>query len=803
MKLVSKNQAEKKVIVEINSQPCSASRGQMIIQVADAHDIYIPRFCYHKKLSVAANCRMCLVEIEGAMKPSPACATSVVDGMKVFTKSPATISYQKKIMEFLLINHPLDCPICDQGGECELQDIAMGYGSGVSQYNETKRTFNDLDLGPLVATEMTRCIQCTRCVRFGEEVSGDKELGLMGRGDHTEISTYVEKTLDSELSGNIIDLCPVGALTSKPFRFSARAWELKQYETISGADSVGANIYAHVRRDHLMRIVPKENEAINETWLADKDRFIYEGVHHRDRVRQPMIKKGDGWQEVSWEEALDFVKVSIEQTKEQSGAESIAALASDSCTNEELYLLQKLLRRIGSNNIDTRLKQASTRKGIHAGFGFDCSLMDIEKADAIFLFGSNLRKEIPLINHRVHKAQKNGAKVMAVNSAYYPFNYPVESICVETSEMIYALVSLLKSISQRLSVNLSTKSLKKLATSVKEISVVQQFATQLLEAKNPILIMGFDALLHRHLDQFDGLFKELKRLLGARGGSLSIGANAKGALLSGATPDYLPGLNKAADAGKCVRDIFMSGTKLLLLAGIEIEEDLIASNQALEALRDIDFVVAFSAFANESMRQYADIILPMTTHFETAGSMTNIFGIVQHFDSVIPPLYDSKPLWKILRVLSNLLNLEGFEYNGLGEVYHDFDSITQGKDIIDTSQYIADELPILKQGLSVQVCLSMYKTSSLLRRADPLQRTKDAKYYSLVRISLEQANNLELGTLKELKILTMEGDHVVPFVVDDNLADNTLIIPFSIVSTCSDAISDVTIESVLEKGKEP
>ena len=799
---MSENQAANKITVEINGESYTAAPGQMVIQVADAHGVYIPRFCYHKKLSVAANCRMCLVEIEGARKPSPACATPVMDGMKVFTKSPATISYQKKVMEFLLINHPLDCPICDQGGECELQDVAMGYGSDVSKYNETKRAFDDPSLGPLIATDMTRCIQCTRCVRFGEEISADKELGAMGRGDHTQISTYVAKTVNSELSGNIIDLCPVGALTSKPFRYHARAWELKQHASISGADAVGANIYAHTRRDQLMRVVPKENEEINETWLADKDRFMYTGVCHQDRVKHPMIKKKDHWQAVSWEEALDFVKVAIEQTKAQDGAESIGALASDSCTDEELYLWQKLLRQVGSNNIDTRLKQGSAKAGIHAGFGLDCSLSDLEKADAILLFGSNLRKELPLINHRVHKAQNNGAKIMAVNSAYYPFNYPVESICVESSQMIYALASLLKSVAQRVPTEISTQSIKDLIAKVEIMPAVDQIAVELLEAQNPVMMMGFDALLHKNLDQFDGLFNELKRLLGAQGGLLSFGANAKGALLTGATPDYMPGLNPAQAQGKAVEDILRSDTKLLLLAGLEVEQDAIAGKEVLNALAKIDIVVAFSAFENEKMREYADIILPIVTHFETGGSMINISGKVQQFNAVIPPIEDSKPLWKVLRVLGNLLTLEGFEYNTVNDVYQEFTSIEQAKDRIDSRQHVVSELPRLTQQLSIQPSLSMYQTSSLLRRSTPLQQTKDAQFYAKALLSACFAKAQQLGQSTHLQISTAKGEYVMPYAIDENMAKDTIAVPFTLMSPCAVGAGDVTISSVAEEGEE-
>ena len=378
--------------IEIDGEAIEATPGKMLIEVADESGHYIPRFCYHKKLSIAANCRMCLVDVEGARKPSPACATPIMDGMKVFTKSPKTIAYQKKVMEFLLINHPLDCPICDQGGECELQDVAMGYGGDVARYAEEKRVVPDPDLGSLVSTDMTRCIQCTRCVRFGTEIAGVREIGMIDRGDSSKISTYVKHSLASEISGNIIDVCPVGALTSKPFRYKARAWELQQKETLSPHDGLGSNLYAHVRRNQVMRVVPKENEALNEVWLSDRDRFGYEGLNAEDRLTSPIIKKGKDWVEVSWEEAIDFVKTAIQTTTAKSGASALGALASESSTVEELYLLQKLMRGLGSNNIDTRLKQRDFSKDVAAEGGINCTLEEIEQADQILLIGSNLRK---------------------------------------------------------------------------------------------------------------------------------------------------------------------------------------------------------------------------------------------------------------------------------------------------------------------------------------------------------------------------------------------------------------------------
>ncbi|HKK15569.1 MAG TPA: NADH-quinone oxidoreductase subunit NuoG, partial [Gammaproteobacteria bacterium] len=401
------------VTIEVDGKSLSARKGQMLIEVTDGNGIYVPRFCYHKKLSVAANCRMCLVDVEKAPKPLPACATPVMDGMVVRTRSQRAIEAQKAVMEFLLINHPLDCPICDQGGECELQDLAMGYGRDVSRYQEKKRVVKDKNIGPLVQTDMTRCIQCTRCVRFGEEIAGMRELGATGRGEHMEIGTYIEKSMVSEMSGNVIDICPVGALTSKPFRFSARSWEMQQRETIAPHDSVGSSLQVHIKRDHIMRVVPGVNESINEVWISDRDRFSYEGLYHPDRLTVPMIRENAEWHEVNWETALQYASDGLRKVMEQHGADAVAALASPSATVEELYLLQKFMRGIGSHNIDHRLRQADFSQQAQTPLfpWLGRPIAQLEKLDAVLLVGSHVRKEQPIINHRLRKASMRGARM--------------------------------------------------------------------------------------------------------------------------------------------------------------------------------------------------------------------------------------------------------------------------------------------------------------------------------------------------------------------------------------------------------
>ncbi|MDZ7737198.1 MAG: NADH-quinone oxidoreductase subunit NuoG [Gammaproteobacteria bacterium] len=437
--------SEDTVTIEVNGRSLPARKGQMVIEVTDANDIYIPRFCYHKKLSVAANCRMCLVEVEKAPKPLPACATPVSDGMKVFTRSKLAIDAQKGVMEFLLINHPLDCPICDQGGECELQDLAMGYGRDVSRYNEGKRVVKDKDIGPLVQTEMTRCIHCTRCVRFGDEIAGLRELGATGRSEHMEIGTYVEKTMVSELSGNVIDLCPVGALTDKPFRYSARAWEMVQRPSIAPHDSVGSNLHFHVKGQIVKRTVPAENECINEVWLADRDRYSCEGLHSPERLQAPMIKQNGEWHEVDWEIALEQVRDRLQTVIDRGGAGTVAGLAAPWSTLEELYLFQKLLRGIGIPHIDHRLRQHDFRDDdavpVYPGLGQ--SIADLQEIDTALLIGAWPRKEQPLINHRLRKAALKGARVMAVNSVDFDQNFDFAATCiVAPSQMVNTLAGI-------------------------------------------------------------------------------------------------------------------------------------------------------------------------------------------------------------------------------------------------------------------------------------------------------------------------------------------------------------------------
>ncbi|HLB30316.1 MAG TPA: NADH-quinone oxidoreductase subunit NuoG, partial [Gammaproteobacteria bacterium] len=539
------------ITIEVNGKTLAARKGQMLIEVTDANGIYVPRFCYHKKLTVAANCRMCLVEVEKAPKPVPACATPVMNGMKVFTRSPLAVEAQKSVMEFLLINHPLDCPICDQGGECELQDLAMGYGRDASRYLERKRAVGDQDIGPLVQTEMTRCIHCTRCVRFGEEIAGLRELGVTGRGEQMLIGTYVEKAMESELSGNVIDLCPVGALSSKPFRFSARTWEMRQIPGIAPHDGIGSNVHFHVKGQQVKRVVPAENEAINEVWLSDRDRFSYEGLYSDDRLTTPMVKQGEDWREVDWMTAFEVIKDRLGLILNAGGPARIGALAAPTSTTEEMYLLQRFMRALGSNNIDHRLRQADFSDDAEAPLfpWLGLSIVDLEHLDAALLVGGNVRKQQPLLNHRLRKAAGKGAAIMAVNPVDYEFNYPLAArVIAGPGQLPAALAGIIQALLEAGRI-LPDPAAAALLNGIQADVNHRAIADRLLNAGKAAVLLGDLAMHLPGLPALRYLSGLIAAMTGARFGYLGMAANSSGAWLAGAVPHRLPGGRPAPHAG--------------------------------------------------------------------------------------------------------------------------------------------------------------------------------------------------------------------------------------------------------------
>jgi NADH-quinone oxidoreductase subunit G len=720
---------EQTITIHVDGQALEAKAGQMLIEVTDAAGITVPRFCYHKNLSIAANCRMCLVEVENAPKPLPACATPCMDGMKVFTKSPLAREAQKGTMEFLLINHPLDCPICDQGGECELQDVALGYGGDVSRFTERKRVVPDPDIGPLVSTDMTRCIHCTRCVRFGQEIAGLRELGATGRGEHTKIGTYVAHAMTSELSGNVIDLCPVGALTSKPFRFKARAWEMTQHETIAPHDCVGSNIYMHKRRGDVLRVVPKENEAINETWIADRDRYSYTGLDSDDRLSTPMVRENDKWVEASWEEALKKAADSLAITR--GGEDHLGTLVSPSATLEEMALAAKITAAMGSKAIDHRLMQADFRHKQSTPW-LGMTLSDLEQADAILLVGSNVRKEQPLVNHRIRKAALRGANVMAVNPMDFGFNYDLaHSVIVSPSALAGAVV------------NDDIKSV--LSAADKAVVLVGEAA-----ASNPDYSLVCKAAA------------DLASASGATLGFLTAGANTAGAWMAGAVN---------AETNTSVVDGSRRGW---LLVGIEPGDDCIQGKAAAETIARSGNAVALTAWRTQALEQMATVMLPIGLFTETSGTYVNCQGDRQSFTGIVEPKGDARPAWKVLRVLGNLLDIDGMDYSSSEEIR---DEVLAAAGELTANSVSLDDMEQQMQpgGLERIATRAPYMIDGITRRAAPLHATVDGAW--AIRMNPATASSLGLADGDSAVIKQGDGSVASTVAIDEGVPDNSLYYP--------------------------
>ncbi len=771
--------------IEINGKVIKARDGAMVIEAADEAGITIPRFCYHEKLSVAASCRMCLVEVEKAPKPLPACATPVTDGMKVWTNSPKALAAQKNVMEFLLINHPLDCPICDQGGECDLQDIAVGYGSDVSRFSEIKRVVRSKDIGPLIATDFTRCIHCTRCVRFGQEIAGVKELGATGRGEHMEIGTYVEKSVGSELSGNIIDLCPVGALTSKPFRFTARPWELGDILSVSPHDCVGSNLVLQTRRNRVMRVVPQANEAINETWISDRDRFSYVGLNSKERLDMPMIKVEDEWREVGWETALERVVKGIRDLINGHGAEQFGTLMSPSSTLEEMYLLQKLTRGLGSANIDHRLRQSdfSDQELLPPFPWLGQEIKQLEKLNAALLVGSNVRKEQPIIAHRLRKAAVSGASVMFVNPVDYSFNFPVaEKLIGNPDRMVRVLAGIAKALLD-ITGDVAPEGLQVLLENVSVGDTELVVAERLKAAENSTVLLGTLALQSPQLSSLRALSALIAKLSGARFGQLPEGANSSGGWLAGAVPHRGPAGEEAAVAGVNASVMFEHPLRGYLLMGVEPELDTLSPATSVKILEQASFVVLMTPFVSEQMKRYADVILPVSPFSETSGTFVNIEGRWQSFSGAVVPLGESRPAWKVLRVLGNLFDLQGFDYTSSEQVR---DELKASCEQIEPSSRVTWRCPTSldadSTGLQRIGEVPIYAADALVRRSEPLQNTQDAMAAAVyVNESVATGLGLADGDVAQVR---QGGDSIwLPVVIDERVADGCVIVPAALAET--------------------
>ena len=760
--------------IEIDGKKLQVDEGASIIEAADAAGIYIPRFCYHKKLSVAANCRMCLVDVEKVGKPLPACATPVTPEMKVFTRSKKAMDAQRAVMEFLLINHPLDCPICDQGGECELQDLAMGYGAADSVYDERKRAVFSEDIGSLIGTEMTRCIHCTRCVRFGEEIANLPELGVVNRGEHAEIGTYVKHMMQSELSGNVIDLCPVGALTAKPSRYSVRGWEAIEHPMIAPHDCVGTNIYVHTKgREYfkerlVMRVVPRENESINETWMSDRDRFSYEGVNHPERCLQPMIKRNDQWVEMSWDEIIHDVAMRANAVIQEYSPEQIAAVVSPSSTIEECFLMQGWLRALGSNNVDYRLRQSDfSDQDLMTEFPTQgLPIADIENLNAILLVGSNIRFEQPMIGHRINKAAAKGADIFVINPVDYTFTFRMAEKII-TVDIITALSELIKALEG----NKSAREAERMATALKT-------------ADQGAVFLGTFSLNHPHAAYIRAQVHKISQLAGVKTGVFTEGANAAGAYLAGAVPHRGPaGAAVVGPSGLTAKEVFVDKpVHAYFLLGFEPEHDVAFPNSAIESLRAADLSVCLTPYVTNAMKQYANVILPTAPFTENEGTFVNAAGTWQSFDAASPIKEKVKPAWKIVRALARAMQMTGFDYKVVTDIRDELKDKVHSMTVEPSKSISLDQVPHVDKGLLRMGAYSIYGGDSIVRRAKSLQEAMSDRVVS-IGLNAKEANALGLN-LGDRVTATQSGTRVtLPLMIDNRLADGVVSIPMGCPET--------------------
>ncbi|MDO4997167.1 MAG: NADH-quinone oxidoreductase subunit NuoG [Neisseria sp.] len=720
--------------IQIDGKEVSVEQGATVMEAAHKLGTYIPHFCYHKKLSIAANCRMCLVEVEKAPKPLPACATPVTDGMVVHTHSPKAKQAQEGVMEFLLINHPLDCPICDQGGECQLQDLAVGYGKSGSRYQEEKRSVVGKDMGPLVsAEEMSRCIHCTRCVRFTEEIAGMQEIAMANRGEFSEIMPFIGKAVETELSGNVIDLCPVGALTSKPFRYDARSWELSRRKTISAHDSLGSNLIVQTKDHTVRRVLPLENEAINECWIADRDRFSYEGFYHNSRLTTPKIKHGGEWQDVDWQTALDYVRHTFECIANADGKDSIGVLANASNTVEELYLTKKLAAALGVAHVSTRLREQDKRvsSGIKGAAWLGQSIEDLAKNEAVLIVGANLRQEQPLLTARLRRAAKNGMQISLLASQKEELHMPLQTHEVaHPNEWANYLNNLL--------------------------SQENATADGIKNAEKAAIILGAEAQNHPEYAAIYTAAQQLAQATGATLGVLPQGANSVGADVLG------------VNTGENASEMLAANKKLVMLLNVEPEMDLVGGAKAIESLKQAQSVMAFTAFESEALREVCDVLLPISPFSETSGSFINMEGRVQSFHGVVKGLGESRPLWKVLRVLGNVFGVQGFDYTASEEVLKE--ALAAG----DVASKLNNAANVNATALQTAANLvrvggvGMYHGDAIVRRATSLQQTSHAQVPA-ARVNPQTL--AALGLADKTEAIAKQGNASVKVRL---LADNTL-----------------------------
>ncbi|WP_324778502.1 NADH-quinone oxidoreductase subunit NuoG [Thiobacillus sedimenti] len=758
--------------IEIDGKSLQVESGKTIMDAANQLGITIPHFCYHKKLSIAANCRMCLVQVEKAPKPLPACATPVTDGMKVHTRSEYAINAQKAVMEFLLINHPLDCPICDQGGECTLQDLAVGYGGSASRYQEVKRVVIEKNLGPLIATDMTRCIHCSRCVRFGQEIAGIMELGMAGRGEHTEVMPFLETQVASEISGNVIDLCPVGALTSKPFRYTARSWELSRRPSISPHDSLGSNLEVHVKGNKVMRVVPRENEDVNECWLADRDRFSYEGLNTAERLAQPMVKHDGQWVETTWQQALEHVAERLKAI----APDRIGALSTPYRPAEELYLLQKLMRGMGSGNVDHRLRWSdfSLDDKARGGFWLGMPVTYMSRLNRMLVVGSNLRKDHPLMAHRIRESVRWYGELNLINAAEDEFLGKVHAKrIVAPSQLAAALAGVCVALAELKAVPVPAIAAHGVAD-----DIAKKMAASISGGETRAVFLGNMAQHHPTYAQIHALAQEVAKLAGASFGVLGEAANSVGASAVGAVP-HRGALGQPAIRGLNAQQMLARPLSAYLLLGVEAELDTHDPVTAMASINAADFVVVMSPYKGKSL-DYADVLLPIAPWTETSGTFVNTEGRVQSFSAVVKPLGETRPAWKVLRVLGNLLGLAGFDHNDSQEVLREAlgETPTGSVQAFLNNEVDATALtpPQPHDGLERVAEVPIYQTDAVVRRSPSLQLTLDAalpvaRMHSRLIAKLGLAENGRVSVRQTASALTLKVQR------DDLLPDNCIRVP--------------------------
>ena len=743
--------------IKIDGKALEVKPKTSIIEVADKVGIDIPRFCYHKKLSVAANCRMCLVEVKNFAKPLPACATQVMEGMEISTKSKFTKDTQKSVMEFLLINHPLDCPICDQGGECDLQDTAVAYGASKTRYTEEKRVVFDKNIGPLISTDLTRCIQCTRCVRFLKEVGGMAELGLIGRGEHAEISAYVDKSVESELSGNIIDLCPVGALTSKPFRYTARSWELSRRSTIACHDSLGSNIEAHVKDNIVKRVIPKENESINECWISDRDRFSYEGLNHKDRINLPLKREKNQWKEIDWEEAYELIEKNITDIDIKK-SNKIGIICSPQSTLEEGFLLKKIAKELNTSHIDYRLLEQSFSENNN---WLGCKIDEIESHDAILVVGSNLKHDQPLLAHRFRRYadKRNNFSIITSYDDFYSTRC-LEKVIVNPSAYINYLLMILKQVQLSTKYKINSEVIENLLKAAKPSNEAKRIAKSLLSNKSKAIFLGHQIL---HFDDGDNIklvAMHIAQAVGATFGLIPGYANSVGLNELNLNTD-----NISADK------ILSQSKEAYIIMNFDPLYDYHSPKKINSALKKAKFNLAISPYISDSFKEF-DVVLPMTPFTETSGTFINMEKTIQSFSAVTPPVGQSRPGWKILRVLANFLQLEGFSYDSSEEVKTDAMIEMDKKNEFSLNDFKPSNI---QRGIEVLNVVRANDSDMIVRRATSLHQNKNKDQSCCL---INPTTMLEEGLIEgqKIKISSSEAEILINVKADDNVCLNAVVI---------------------------